>query len=151
VSRELIDRLYTAFARRDGAAMAACYHAEATFSDPVFPGLRGAEVGAMWTMLCERASDLRIEHTASDAGAHWEAWYTFSTTGRKVHNVIDARFAFRDGLIVEHVDTFDFWAWSRQALGVPGLLLGWTPMLRTKVGATARKGLDKFIATRSVA
>ncbi|MFZ5475432.1 MAG: nuclear transport factor 2 family protein [Myxococcota bacterium] len=144
--KERIETLYTAFQRKDGAAMAACYHPEATFSDPVFEGLRGAEIGAMWTMLCERGKDLRIEFSATEDTAHWEARYTFSTTGRLVHNVIDARFAFRDGLIAEHVDTFDFWAWSKQALGATGWALGWTPVLRRKVGATARRQLDKYMA-----
>lgn len=147
--KDRIERFYTAFAARDGAAMAACYHPEATFSDPVFEGLRGAEIGAMWTMLCERGTDLRVEWTAAEDTAHWEAWYTFSATGRKVHNVIDARFAFRDGLIVEHVDTFDFWRWSRQALGAPGWALGWTPFLRKKVGSTARGQLDRWMAKRA--
>ena len=49
----LIDSLYAALARRDGAAMAQCYAEEAAFSDPVFD-LRGREIGAMWSMLCTR-------------------------------------------------------------------------------------------------
>ena len=40
--------------------MAACYAPNAHFIDPVFE-LQGAEIGAMWTMLCERGSDLRVE------------------------------------------------------------------------------------------
>jgi len=43
--------------------------------------------------------------------------------------------------------SFDFWAWSRQALGLPGWLLGWTPWLRRKVRATAARNLAKFMAT----
>ncbi len=147
----LVRRFYDAFSRRDGDAMAACYAPDVRFSDPVFTDLRGPRAGAMWRMLTGRAADLRVEASgirADDATgqAHWEAWYTFSATGRAVHNVIDARFTFRDGLVVEHVDTFDFWRWSRQALGPTGLLLGWTPMVRNKVRATAAQGLEKFLA-----
>ncbi len=125
----LLDRFYTAFAARDGDAMAACYAPDATFSDPVFPKLTGPEAGAMWKMLIRAGKDLRLAHrdvVADDAtgSAHWEAWYTFAT-GRKVHNVIEARFRFRDGLIVAHTDDFDAHRWGRQALGpivaVPGL------------------------------
>lgn len=143
----LVDAFYAAFARRDGAAMQACYAADARFSDPVFSGLAGPEVGAMWRMLCERASDLRLEwrdvrETAPGrVQAHWEAWYTFGATGRRVHNVIDAVFVVRDGRIAEHVDRFDFWRWARQALGPAGWLLGWTPMLHNKVRAQAARGL----------
>ena len=42
--------------------------------------------------------------TAETGRAHWEADYTFSSTGRKVHNVIDATFEFEGGLIRAHRD-----------------------------------------------
>jgi len=146
---ELIQRFYSAFDRGDGDAMAACYAPDAHFHDPVFGDLTGAEAGDMWRMLTGRAADLRVElaeHEAGDAkgSAHWIATYTFAQTGRKVVNDINADFRFRDGLIAEHVDEFSFWAWSRQALGAPGVLLGWTPLLRRKVGAQARSGLDTY-------
>ena len=145
----LIDRFYQAFARRDAATMAACYHADVVFSDPVFPELRGAEAGRMWAMLCERGKDLQIEHAAVDADdragrAHWDARYTFSATGRKVLNKIDARFEFKDGLIVRHVDDFPFYRWARQALGPVGAVLGWTPLVRGKVRRQAAAGLAAF-------
>ena len=56
MSETLIRRFYDAFAALDGAAMAACYHPQASFSDPVFPDLRGAEPGAMWRMLTAAAA-----------------------------------------------------------------------------------------------
>ena len=148
----LIERFYAAFAAGDGAAMAACYAPDATFSDPVFTDLRGPEPGAMWRMLTERATDLRVElleHEADgDTGsAHWKATYTFTQTGRPVVNDIRASFRFRDGLIAEHRDDFSFHRWSRQALGAPGLLLGWTPLLRRSVGRRARAGLDEYMAS----
>ena len=77
---------------------------------------------------------------------HWEPRYTFSATGRPVHNVIDAAFTFEAGRIVRHVDTFDLWRWSRMALGFKGLLLGWSPTLRNAVRRQARRGLDAWIA-----
>ena len=49
-----------------------------------------------------------------------------------------------DGLILTHRDRFDFWAWSRQALGTPGLLLGWSGFLRDKVRAQAAKNLAAY-------
>jgi ketosteroid isomerase-like protein len=145
----LIERFYSAFAARDGAAMAACYTPDATFSDPVFQGLTGDEPGAMWRMLTERADDLRIElleHEADDqrGSAHWRANYTYSQTGRPVENDVHARFRFRDGLIAEHVDDFDLYAWLRQALGPTGTLLGWTPLLRRAVRRRAHGALDEY-------
>ncbi len=146
---ELLQTFYDAFARKDGAAMRACYAEDATFSDPVFPGLTGSEIGDMWTMLCERGKDMTLVSSGIEADdtsgkAHWEATYTFSTTGRPVHNIIDAEFTFKDGKIATHNDNFSFWKWSRMALGAPGLLLGWTPIVQNKVRGEAAKGLGKW-------
>jgi ketosteroid isomerase-like protein len=147
---DVVQRFYAAFDRRDGEAMAACYAPGAHFEDPVFGDLTGEEAGAMWRMLTRTARDLKVELAEHDArSAHWIARYTFSATGRPVVNDVRATFRIEDDLIVDHVDRFSFWKWSRQALGTKGLLLGWTPFLRGKVGGTARAGLDKFIAKES--
>jgi ketosteroid isomerase-like protein len=148
---ELIERFYGAFAQRDGAAMAACYAPDVHFSDPVFTDLHGPEAGAMWRMLTERGTDLRVElleHSVEGDGgsAHWRALYTFTETGRSVVNDVRATLRFGDGLIADHVDDFDFHRWARQALGPSGLLLGWTPLLRSAVRRKARAGLDEFMA-----
>jgi ketosteroid isomerase-like protein len=145
----LIERFYAAFARRDAPTMAACYAPGARFTDPVFD-VAGTEVGAMWSMLCERAGDLRLEWRdirADDAtgSAHWEPRYTFSATGRPVLNVIDSAFTFAAGRISRHVDTFDLWRWSRMALGAKGALLGWSPFVRNAIRAQARHGLDAWM------
>lgn len=125
---DLLTRFYAAFQQRDASGMAACYHPDVHFQDPAFD-LHGARAGAMWHMLCARGHDLRLTVSNVQAddqtgSAHWEADYTFSQTKRLVHNEIDAAFTFEDGLIRTHRDAFDFWTWSRQALGAPGLLLG---------------------------
>ncbi|MEX2181434.1 MAG: nuclear transport factor 2 family protein [Gemmatimonadaceae bacterium] len=151
--RQLIEHFYHAFQRRDAEAMAACYHPDAHFSDPAFPDLRGAEVGAMWAMLVARGRDLQVEFSdvaADDAtgSARWEARYTFSATGRKVHNRIRAEFHFRDQRIVRHIDRFSFWRWSRQALGPIGWALGWSPLLRAKVQRSAAGALAAWRAAR---
>jgi ketosteroid isomerase-like protein len=145
---ELIERFYAAFARRDGDAMAACYAPDATFRDPVFGQLDAAETAAMWRMLVGRAPDLKVELAEHDADAtqgtaRWIAHYTFSRTGRPVVNDVRAKFAFRDGLIVEHVERFNFWRWARQALGPIGLFMGWSPGLRLRVHREARAGLAR--------
>lgn len=148
-NRELIERFYEAFDRCDGAAMSACYAPDAHFCDPAFGDLEGDEIGAMWRMLTGRAADLKIElheHDASeDAGtAHWIARYTFST-GRPVVNDIHAKFRFADGLIVDHVDDFDFRNWAKQALGPSGHLVALLPPLRAKARSQAGGQLDTFI------
>jgi ketosteroid isomerase-like protein len=150
----LIRRFYAAFARRDGDEMSSLYHPAAEFSDPVFIDLRGDRAGAMLRMLAARARDLAI--VVSDVhgddrtgGAHWEARYTYSATGRSEHNLHGAEGAesrsrersepryktrpeaeniieaeFEDGRIRRHTDRFDLWRWAGMALGLPGRLLG---------------------------
>lgn len=145
-----ITKFYTAFQQKDYETMASLYHPEATFKDAAFDLKSGKEAGAMWKMLITSGKDLRIEFGDVQADgntglAHWEAWYTFSKTGRKVHNVIEARFEFKDGLIYRHADHFDFWRWSRQSLGLTGWLLGWSGFLKNKVSTMAMKGLNTFM------
>lgn len=150
LNEQLIHDLYTAFQQRDGDKMASLYDPQAVFSDPAFGTLHGAEIGAMWRMLCARGADLRITfdrvRAQGEAGsAHWEAWYTFSSTGRPVHNVIEASFTFRDGRILEHHDRFSFWRWASQALGPLGTFAGWLPGVQKTVRRRARKGLTDFM------
>jgi hypothetical protein len=142
----LITKFYTAFQQKDFVTMQSCYHPEATFSDPVFPNLNSKEVKAMWQMLLTSSKDLRLEFSeVTDHSARWDAWYTFSRSGRPVHNIIRSSFTFRDGRIFTQRDDFNFWRWSRQALGLSGTLLGWTPVVSNKVRSTARRALDKFM------
>lgn len=148
-NHQLIDRFYAAFADRDGAGMAACYHPEIVFSDPVFPRLAGEMAGRMWKMLTSSGRDLEITHGGVEADdetgrADWVARYSFSGTGRKVVNRVEARFRFRDGLIIDHRDHFGFWRWSAQALGPSGLLLGWSPSIRRAVQGRAAARLTEF-------
>jgi ketosteroid isomerase-like protein len=149
-NESLIERFYGAFAELDGAGMEACYAPGVSFSDPVFPDLRGQRAGAMWRMLTSQASDLRIEllerqGDGERGSARWRAHYTFSQTGRSVVNDVRASFRFADGLIVEHRDEFDFYRWARQALGPAGLLAGWTPLVRSAVRRRAGASLDEFV------
>ena len=147
----LIQHFYKSFQGKDYRAMQSCYHEEVVFSDPVFPNLNGKQVKAMWHLLIAAGKDLKLEFSRVEekkigVHAHWEAWYTFSATGKKVHNVIDATFVFKDGKIIRHTDHFNFWRWSRMALGVTGWLLGWSTLLKKKISTRAKQNLEKFIA-----
>jgi ketosteroid isomerase-like protein len=152
---ELIQTFYKAFQKRDAAAMAACYAPDVHFSDPVFQDLRGDRARAMWQMLCERGKDLELEWSGIEANdqvgrADWQAWYTFSGTGRSVHNRITARFEFADGKIKAHKDAFDLWSWSAQALGLKGRLLGWAPPVQGAIRKQAAKGLADYMVKRGL-
>jgi ketosteroid isomerase-like protein len=147
----LIERFYSAFARRDIETMLSCYRPDVVFRDPVFGALTGPRVHAMWRMLNARAVDLAIEFgkvtaTGGRGSAHWEARYTYTATGRPVHNRIDASFEFRDGSIARHVDRFSLWRWAAMALGIQGALLGWLPPVRSAIRARAAKALAAYMA-----
>jgi ketosteroid isomerase-like protein len=145
---ELIEAFYQAFQAKDATTMAASYHPDATFADPVFE-LRGSEVGDMWRMFCATGNDLEVQFSdvAADdqrGRARWEARYTFTPTGRPVHNLIEASFTFGDGLIVEHTDEFDLAAWAKQALGLSGLLLGRTKFMQARIREQAATQLARY-------
>jgi ketosteroid isomerase-like protein len=145
-----IIKFYTAFANADATQMCECYHSNVQFRDPAFGLLKGNEVCLMWKMLIERSNgNLKIEFSEVEANefvgsARWIASYRFSKTNRKVVNTIAAKFYFQDGLIIKHIDDFDIWKWSKQALGIKGLLLGWTGFMQKKIQKQARGSLKTY-------
>lgn len=144
----LIENLYKSLDAGKSEEMAAAYHPDATFKDPVFD-LSGSDIGDMWRMFLAPGSDLAVEVSGIEADdeagkAHWEARYTYRPTGREVHNVVEAKFQFRDNLIVHHQDSFNLSRWARQALGGTGALLGWTGFVQNRIRAKASKQLARF-------
>lgn len=147
---QLIEKFYTSFSRCDWKGMVDCYHEDIFFYDPVFENLNAAKTAGMWEMLCKNARDLviRFDNVKADdeyGSCNWVAEYTFSQTGRKVSNKVRAHFQFHEGKIVEHMDDFDLWSWSRQALGMKGLLLGWTPFVQNRIRKNAQRNLERFL------
>ena len=146
---KVANKFYTAFKDCRGEIMSSYYHPNAKFSDPIFPNLNGGEVGSMWQMLCKNAKDLELKFSiissnSTSAEIHWQASYTFSSTGKYVVNNIQAKMKVVDGLIVEHVDNFSFWKRSKQAFGPLGMIIGWTPFFKKKVQNTAAQSLKKY-------
>jgi len=149
--KTIIEKFYTAFKNLDSETMAACYHRDIVFNDPAFGVLNGDHAKNMWRMLCANQKDknFKITFAAIDlvdkiGSAHWEAFYTFSKTSRHVHNIIEAKFEFRDGLIIKHTDNFNLYRWSKQAFGVSGYLLGWTSFFKKKLQNQTNAMLTKF-------
>lgn len=154
-NEQIIEEFYAAFAAQNAETMASCYHPNIVFEDPAFGKLEGQDVSDMWHMLIERAKgNLKVEFSnikadARKGTAQWTAIYHFSKTNRKVVNKIAASFEFKDGLIIKHTDSFDFWNWAKQALGTTGVLLGWSSFLRKKVQHQALESLRKYQQKKS--
>jgi ketosteroid isomerase-like protein len=147
---ETIHRFYAAFQLLDAKTMNSCYHPDAVFLDPVFGMLHGEQIGVMWAMLCSRAKDFSLEFSnireldEEYCTTDWTARYIFNATGRPVVNKARAYMRLSEGLIVEHSDAFGFYTWSRQALGIPGWLFGWSNFMQTRVRRKALKTLTRF-------
>ena len=154
MNEETIQRFYTAFEKLDYKTMQDCYSQDIIFNDAVFGVLQGDEARAMWEMLCKQATKFSL--TFSDirfldeeyATCNWTASYTFSKTGRPVVNYVKAHMRIQDNKITEHTDQFSLYKWCRQALGIPGMLLGWSSLLQNKIRKQARGNLRKFIEGR---
>ena len=152
---QLIERFYTAFTKKDSAAMNDCYHQEIVFQDPAFGVLRGQEVHKMWEMLISKGKDaLEISYsdiTATEAvgSAKWTAVYQYGKHRRLVTNNVTAVFTFKDGKILSHHDNFNMRKWAKQALGNTGTLLGGTAFLNKKIKKQARKSLEYYIKKTS--
>ena len=153
--KQIIEDFYQAFNDLDAEKMVSHYHDEVSFEDPAFGELEGDHAKNMWRMLCasqqKTGNEFRVEVSEIFADentgtARWDAYYTFSQTGRKVHKLIYATFHFQDGKIFDHRDSFDSWRWARQALGLKGLLLGWAPFFKKGLQKQTNRMLAKFEA-----
>jgi hypothetical protein len=143
-TRAILDRFYGALTRRDAETMAGLYAPAAHFRDPVFPGLEGADIGAMWKALLGRAREFSVTYTVAQVAAgrgsvEWTARYLFAGK-RPVVNVILSELRLENGLIEDQRDSFDFARWAKQAMGLPRRLFGRF--------AFFQRALQKRIATR---
>ena len=153
-NEQVVRKFYEAFHARSAADMNAHYDQAVVFEDPAFGRLEGQQVFSMWQMLCSRARELKVSASnifADDkaGSAHWEAKYLFGPNRRPVNNVVQANFIFRDGKIIEHIDTFNLWKWSSMAVGLTGTLLGWSPFFKSTIQKSTRRQLDNFMQNNS--
>jgi SnoaL-like domain len=147
----LLNNFYKGFQNLDAENMVECYHPDIFFEDPAFGILEKERAKNMWRMLCDsqKGKDFKVTYSQilaeeNEGSAHWEAFYTFSQTGRKVHNIISANFEFKDGLIIKHLDNFNLHSWAKQAMGVKGALIGKTAFFKKKLQQTTNSLLDKY-------
>jgi len=155
-TKSLVETFYTAFQKKDADMMVSCYHENVIFRDPAFGELHGEEAKAMWRMLCQNATDLNIGFSDIRASlrkgnALWEASYTFSKTGRKVHNTVAAEFEFSDYKIIRHTDVFNLHKWAAQALGWKGRLLGGTAFFEKQMQRQTGKMLAAYMKSEASA
>ena len=149
--KNTIEDFYTAFANLDAETMVNYYHKDIVFTDPAFGELKGEHAKNMWRMLCASQKDKNfvvkykdVKANENSGSVNWEAFYNFSKTNRKIHNVIHAEFKFKDGKIIEHIDDFNLYKWAQMAFGVSGYLMGWSNFFKKKLNAQTHHLLTKF-------
>lgn len=153
----IIEQFYDSFKSGDAAAMIACYADEVIFTDPAFGQLKGDRAKAMWTFLLSRSEsqvqieyeNVSIDQEKQSGSAQWTARYAYGSKKRPVVNHVQASFEFQDQKIIKHTDDFNLWTWSKQALGLPGLLLGWSPYMKNKIQSSTHYQLNKFMAKQA--
>ena len=152
-----IKPFYEAFKNCDATAMTSLYHDEIEFKDPAFGLLKGQRAKAMWHMLCDsqRGKDFKVtysnvKYNETTGSVHWEAFYTFSQTGRRVHNKIEATFEFKDNLIIKHTDEFNLHKWAKQAMGITGIFFGGMRFFKSRLQHKANLKLDNYIKSKKL-
>ena len=149
-NKKLITQFYYSFANNKVKSMINCYDNKIVFKDPVFGELKGNKAKQMWKMLLSKNKNIKITTSDIFVGENsgvvkWKAEYTYGKNKRKIVNNVMATFEFKDGKIIKHIDNFNFYNWSKQALGIKGLLLGWTTFFQKKIQKKANSKLNLFI------
>ena len=152
---ELITKFYKGFSSKEVAVMLSCYDDAIVFKDPAFGELKGEDAKNMWRMLLSRKENnlvvklISVKEIENGAIASWEATYLYGPQKRAVKNCISAEFIIENGKIQQHIDHFNLWKWSSQALGLIGVLLGWTPFMKNKIQGKTKHLLQKFKEKRA--
>ena len=154
-NKELLQKFYNSFSEGNAKGMIDCYHEDITFHDPAFGTLRGKRAKAMWEMLLSKKDSKAslaykiLEVNDKHAKVNWTAHYKYGPKKRKVVNNVTANFEFKEAKILKHTDDFNLWAWSKQALGISGYLLGWSSYMRDQIQKKTGNLLNSYIAKRT--
>ncbi len=150
-NEQLIVNFYNAFQQLDYKKMVSNYADDIVFFNPVFGLLKDDEVRLMWQMLCKDRKDFYVTYSEivhlddEYSTCNWVEIYTFSKTGKKVITKGKAYMKFDNGKIIEHSDGFSIHQWSKQALGLIGVLFGWNTYFQNRIKRQAKNNLITFI------
>lgn len=150
---QALERFFDAMQRCDTEALRTSYHPALRFDDPLISttsvGDRLDWCGMLWSPRDadgQRIWQLELEEVRTRgalATARWNLRYRYTPTKRLIDQALHSHFSFdADGRITTQRDSFDFWRWSRQAHGLLGLLLGWTPLMWDQAREQARASLE---------
>lgn len=132
-TRQTSEHLFDALVRRDVRRLGALYLPDATFADPVLGELPRGAVTSMWSAFLAHVDSFELTVVERSVSVHvadvrWRADYRVSATGRRVSLDLATRLVCLGPRISRHEDRYDSWAWARMVHGMPGLILGWSPL-----------------------
>lgn len=155
-NEEIITKFYNAFTNHNAEIMASFYDDNIEFEDPAFGILKGKKAKIMWKMLIEISKgnlNISFDNIKSDknfGSVDWKAEYIFSQTKRKVVNNVHAEFEFQNGKIIKHKDSFDFYKWSCQALGIIGCFVGKSKIFKFIFKRKTNSMLNNYISQQNL-
>jgi ketosteroid isomerase-like protein len=121
---------YDAFCVGEIATLERLYAPDVTFHDEIFTFANRADTIGMWRVLLTQGGRFSYELLGVEGEVATVRWLAdYRLFGRPIHNVITARLTIRDGRIVDHLDSFSWAKWSRQAFPL-GPIPTWGPIER---------------------
>lgn len=153
-NKQVVEKFYEAFSRRNAAIMNSCYAEDIVYSNPVYGLLQGQEVHCMWELFCKEVHHFSLtfgtitEIDEEYITCNWTAKYNDIVTGRQIIKKAKAFMRINKGIIVEHSDAFNINTWMTQHFGWKGYLFGWTYYMKRSVFKKARKRLKTYMNNR---
>lgn len=131
----VVREFYDAFCRHDPATLERLYAPDVKWRDTIFSFDDRAGTMGMWRI--ELGSDAKFRYRVLSVDGdtvkvNWLADYHLF--GRPIHNDVTATLVVKDGLIVSHVDDYDWARWAKQAFPL-GSASSWPGVKQVLMGA----------------
>ncbi|WP_342269364.1 nuclear transport factor 2 family protein [Spiroplasma endosymbiont of Aspidapion aeneum] len=154
-TKQIINEFYSAFKKGDYQKMNSLYGEDIIFNDSIFKDLDYLQVTSMWEMLLSKKEESKfsieyevlLDHN-DEYYVMWSAHYLFGPKRRKVSNIVKSEMVIKDKKIALHTDVFDFYKWSKQAIGIASILFGKRKFFHNKICSVANKNLMNYISNK---
>jgi hypothetical protein len=123
----VVERFFLAYSKADPVLMSACLHPQISYSDPLFPDLRGVRVGLRWHWQLRHATDFKLQKQIiflDERKAQLKLDIAYLWHRRAVHHQVLSTLTIWDDMIVRHVDEYPYWQYAKQAQGLAGYVFG---------------------------
>ena len=147
---DLINRFYIIVEEGSLNSINDIYTGSVVYFDPMFEMLENDKVLAMWHLLSEMRSNLKIEiGNINDEGdgyytcRHTDT-YIFSPNSKQIVMVSTGNFKIENGRITEHSEGFSLHKWATQAYGLWANVVGWNRWYQQNIKNEMRRKLLSY-------